>query len=1656
MNDRRLVRKLVLLAITVLLPLMLHVAPPMARAQAGETSPGQPSAYWQYDAPGPLGAVVVADIDHNGVQEFVAITDGYQAVMLDANGRVQWSFQTARQDPILQITTLNVDGASDPNLEIVLATQDELYLLAANGQQLWRKPLDLPPIPSVLLTGTIDEARKGSVRNQPLQLAAFDHDGDGNEELLVLLRSGLLQLYDDSGELIWKYPEAPPASDEPFPLMAVGDIDRDGRQEIVYSHYVRYTKLAVIDGAGQQTWERSLSGRTTTLELLAWDDDSPMEIAIGNSFRDSERRVILYDAEGVPRWFRTPNKTITALQMAHLSQGRLLLVGVEVGALTAYDRSGRRVWRYLPATPNRGVVSISPHRGDVIQEGQPALAFTLAPQNPESNEAGIVILLDEGGRELQRFQSASASGQTRLVDINGDRISELMLASFGTLALTDPGTGARKNAQAWDYRLFAAPASTLTADLNRDGEDELLVGTRDGQLHILESSNGQAQAIVNTGGELTHLALLPTPDDDETFVVAVHNHPADTAQNIAATGYVELIQPSGRTVWANPVAFPGAITSLATGNVNRDRSSEIIVGTSEGVLAVLSASGRDVWQTTLSGAISHLALVGGDDDGVMEIVAATNSSQLIQFDGAGERKVLANFNLHAVQQLLGLPGPPESEQSLLVATDDGLLRTLTTAGEQPWQWRLPEGQISHLTAAGNSLLLATSNGVLMNIDVRQNRLLWEVQSQAPISALYWGDLDGGGSQDVAIGTRSGQIFLHTADARQWDMVSLSSSSSVFALTGLHRGANQPAQLAAITDNGVVQLYEAKPNRPPLLVDPRVEVGQARYDVRVTVLEEDGDEVVVALQTYEPEQEQWHTVAQRTTTGRDTLLFPITNGDSAGLHYRFAFSDGTHAGVVTPPMGPPGPTTLSFQTAIVPVILVLMGFVGLVLVVRQLLSPDARARRFHRLLQQQPARTLDLLDAQYRQVGGSADFLLNLANRVRSERNLPLVNFIDGLFLLDARPSAAVAILDNALEEAGEMSPTWANLRPWQRSISLCHAMLEAPTVTELSLLRPQLAHLLQRFGATTPANALQPFLPVLANLRDSERVDLAEDRLVYLHEALTLLRQIKDSSALQPYAIGARIQHLLEERLSGLVSADLELLRGQAQLFATLKTKRVVPEDGHALIALEIRNKGRAAARNITVTMDYDAAYEVDSLPESASILSPGRAMVAEFKLSPGVEDRFRAAFTIRFDDRSQEQRRMQFADMVSLLPPQRDFAPIPNPYLPGTPLRGDSPLFYGREELFEFIVENAGQIASRNVLILVGQRRTGKTSALLRLGRHLPDHILPIYIDCQSLGVLPGMPALFHDLAWHIADALEARGQEIEVPSAAAWREDPTRLFRNNFLPSVKDKLPPETILLLVFDEFEAFENLVNDGILPSTLFTYMRHLMQHSEGLSFAFVGTRRLEEMTSDYWSVLFNIALYRHIAFLSNEAAVKLITEPVAPHIVYDDLALDKIWRVTAGHPYFLQLVCYTLVKRANSQRTGYVTISDVNAALEEMLRLGEVHFAYLWQRSTYTERALLTAVAHLMERDVPFHPSDLIQYLEQYGFRFDPAEVTAGLNRLAEREIMREITDEGTTFYELKIGLVGLWAAQNKSLSKLYESKNGVNGAETVRLGAERA
>src|SRR5262249_36550756 len=152
---------------------------------------------------------------------------------------------------------------------------------------------------------------------------------------------------------------------------------------------------------------------------------------------------------------------------------------------------------------------------------------------------------------------------------------------------------------------------------------------------------------------------------------------------------------------------------------------------------------------------------------------------------------------------------------------------------------------------------------------------------------------------------------------------------------------------------------------------------------------------------------------------------------------------------------------------------------------------------------------------------------------------------------------------------------------------------------------------------------------------------------------------------------------------------------------------------------------------------------------------------------------------------------------------------------------------------------------------------------------------------------------------ATEIAFAVEDAGIEISIPVYDDFAVNPTTSFERVYLPMVR-KLIGKRHILILFDEFEELETAVKQGKLEASIFSFLRHLIQHSEDLSVIFCGTHRLEELVADYWNILFNISLYRHIAYLERDEAIHVVQDPVSMYgMRYDDLALDKIWRVTGG-------------------------------------------------------------------------------------------------------------------------------------------------------------
>jgi hypothetical protein len=612
----------------------------------------------------------------------------------------------------------------------------------------------------------------------------------------------------------------------------------------------------------------------------------------------------------------------------------------------------------------------------------------------------------------------------------------------------------------------------------------------------------------------------------------------------------------------------------------------------------------------------------------------------------------------------------------------------------------------------------------------------------------------------------------------------------------------------------------------------------------------------------------------------------------------------------------------------------------------------------------------------------------------------------------------------------------------------CLAALDANSIPDITHLLPQL-----RTASERPTRFLADMAGALSALGSAaealyayERLDTSRDRLAYLASAVEQLRHVGHIARTELGGADQILAERISERWLAVVTNAMSDLQTQARIVCRLLTRHTWQGDIVSL-ALQLRNEGRGAAMNVRVTLaptqDYTAVDDAAVIER----LIPGEEARVELRTRPHLragEDRFRARFIITYTDPRGPDQVEHFADVVKLLEAEGDFTFIPNPYVVGTPLETGSPLFFGREDLVTSVQENLAA-GHRNNLVLIGQRRTGKTSFLKQLPARLDEIYLPVYLDGQTLGLDPGLPNFFLNLATEIAFALDDGGFEIALPELGDFTESPAAAFEHDFLARARAEIDGRH-LLIMFDEFEELESAVDRGNLEPSVFGFLRHLIQHSPDLTVIFCGTHRLEELASDYWSVLFNISLYQEVGFLKKSEAMRLIQEPVATYgMQYDDLTLDKMWRVTAGHPYFLQLLCHSLVNRHNRTEQSYVTVSDLNAALDEILASGEAHFVYLWTEATDHERLALTALSRMIPLTGRATPVQVVDYFAERGLAIERQAVNQALHRLALRGIV-SVSGEGDDplgeAYRWQLGLLGLWVEKYKSLSRVIDEVRG--------------
>jgi hypothetical protein len=541
------------------------------------------------------------------------------------------------------------------------------------------------------------------------------------------------------------------------------------------------------------------------------------------------------------------------------------------------------------------------------------------------------------------------------------------------------------------------------------------------------------------------------------------------------------------------------------------------------------------------------------------------------------------------------------------------------------------------------------------------------------------------------------------------------------------------------------------------------------------------------------------------------------------------------------------------------------------------------------------------------------------------------------------------------------------------------------------------------------------------------RLSSPEDRALVLGRTLSeLLLVLEDEKNRHRGNVGGRIG--LEVFRQHLVGA-LRELRQRAEIQLELRS-RVLPSRRETLVVVELRNTGQGHAENLEVRLDDSTGLKVLTRSRRLASLLKQQAVQLEFQVEHQRGERVRLSFHISWDDLERAGHQAVFADVIEL---RKDaersmtFRPLrPNPYVVGRPLR-ESDVFIGRDETFRRIASSLEGANQDNVVVLMGQRRMGKTSVLRQLKARLGPGYAPVVVDLQ--GILGrGEGAFLWEIAAAICDGLDAIGITIEEPSSASFAEDPGWVFRHHFLRPAGEALG-ERRLLIAFDEFEVLAERIAAGDLSPRILPYFRSLMQHEEKISFVFAGTHRLDQLTGDYWGALFNLAIYLEVGNLHAEEVEELFLRPTREAFEIDPLALDKAVRVTGGHPHFCQLLAREMVELRNEELLGYLTIQDLNRITQRVVQKGQLHIAYLWDEASLDERLLLLALTELLATEGVATLATVRGLIEERYPKAGDCDLAFALRILLRKELLRE--ENGRI--ELRIELLRYWMEQNRNV-----------------------
>lgn len=307
------------------------------------------------------------------------------------------------------------------------------------------------------------------------------------------------------------------------------------------------------------------------------------------------------------------------------------------------------------------------------------------------------------------------------------------------------------------------------------------------------------------------------------------------------------------------------------------------------------------------------------------------------------------------------------------------------------------------------------------------------------------------------------------------------------------------------------------------------------------------------------------------------------------------------------------------------------------------------------------------------------------------------------------------------------------------------------------------------------------------------------------------------------------------------------------------------------------------------------------------------------------------------------------------------DFEEINNPYAPyaESGIVEDERMFYGREELIRNIA-HAIQNAKTKSVVIYGQKRAGKSSILFHLKKTLQADKHLLVLDWGNIGSIRDKHSqvpLLHQILWGILEklqfAIEDKVEEGFTPLALSLPTSslefynhpaPLTYFKEIFArykrqTSTRSSDWQNVRIVLLIDEFTYIFDWILKDEIPDSFMKNWKALLQENY-FSAVLVGQDYMPKFKRRFPNE-FGTTQDERVTYLRKEDALHLIDEPICiggrrGESRYREQALETLFSLTAGSPFYIQIVCNRLVEYMNRKRAKFVTEADVKQVKNELI------------------------------------------------------------------------------------------------------------------------